>query len=52
MFTEHIEIVWLKSLVLPSLCVWGFKKYLFIWLHQVFIVACRIFSCGMWGLVP
>ena len=32
---------------------------LFIWLHQVFVAACRIFSryiqslgCGMWDLVP
>ena len=36
-----------------------FKKYLFIWLQQVLIAACRIFSCGMqtlscdmWDLVP
>ena len=35
------------------------KKKLFIWLHQVFVAACRIFSCyiqslgcGMWDLVP
>ena len=35
------------------------KKYLFIWLHQVFAVACelfavtsRVFICGMWDLVP
>ena len=37
------------------------KKYLFIWLHQVLVVACRIFDlcCGMqdhswdmWDLVP
>ena len=36
-------------------------KKLFIWLHQVLVVACRIFdlccsmqdhSCGMWDLVP
>ena len=34
-----------------------FKKYLFIfwhqtWLHQVLVVAGRIFSCSMWDLVP
>ena len=29
-----------------------FNIYLFIWLSQVLVVACRIFSCGMWGLVP
>ena len=35
------------------------KVYLFIWLHQVLVAACRIFSCGMqalscsmWNLVP
>ena len=29
-------------------------KYLFIWLHQVLVVACRIFrlSFSMWNLVP
>ena len=35
------------SLFITSL---SFKKifiYLFIWLHQVLLVACRIFSCGM-----
>ena len=26
--------------------------YLVIWLRQVLDVACRIFSCGMWDLVP
>ena len=25
--------------------------YLFIWLHQVFVMACAIFSCGMWTLI-
>ena len=25
---------------------------LFIWLHQILIVARGIISCGMWGLVP
>ena len=28
-----------------------FILYLFIWLHQT-VAACRIFSCGMWDLVP
>ena len=30
-----------------------FNIYLFmlcIWLHQVFVVACGIFTCGMWAL--
>ena len=26
--------------------------YLFIWPHWVWVAACRIFSCGMWDLVP
>ena len=29
-----------------------FKKYLFIWLCQVLVVACGIFSCSTWDLVP
>ena len=28
-----------------------FVLYLFIWMHQI-AAACRIFSCGMWDLVP
>ena len=29
-------------------------KNIFTWLHQVLVLACRIFdlSCGMWDLVP
>ena len=26
--------------------------YLFIWLRQVLVLACGIFSCGIWDLVP
>ena len=26
--------------------------YLFIWLYRVLVLACRVFSCGMWDLVP
>ena len=29
----------------------GWKKN-YIWLHQIFVVALRIFSCGIWDLVP
>ena len=29
-----------------------FYIYLFTWLHWVLVAACRIFSCGMWDLVP
>ena len=25
---------------------------LFIWLHQILVTACGIFSCGTWDLVP
>ena len=28
------------------------KNYLFIWLCQVLVIACRIFSSGIWDLVP
>jgi len=28
------------------------KKFLFIWLYQVLVLACRIFSYDMWDLVP
>jgi len=33
-----------------SICFTYF--YSFIWLHQVLVVACRIFSGGMWDQVP
>ena len=37
-------------------CVYSLKKYLFIHsfisLHLVLVVACRIFSCSIWDLVP
>ena len=26
--------------------------YLYIWLYRVLVLTCRIFSCGMWNLVP
>ena len=26
--------------------------FLFIWLHWVLVAAYKIFSCGMWGLIP
>ena len=29
-----------------------FNFYSFIWLHWVFVATCRIFSCGMWVLMP
>ena len=42
-----------------SLSFFTVSFYLFIWLPQVLVAACRIFdlrcrifSCGMWGLVP
>ena len=25
---------------------------LFIWLYQILVTVCRIFSCNMWDLVP
>ena len=29
----------------------GFNFYLFIWLHQVSVAACRIFCCDAWTLI-
>ena len=29
-----------------------FNIYLFIWQYWVLVVACRIFSCSMWALLP
>ena len=26
--------------------------YVLIWLHQILVVACGIFSCGMWDIGP
>ena len=36
------------------ICIISFfkKKYLFIWLCQVLVASCRIFSCSIWDLVP
>ena len=33
-------------------CQWQATLFvcLFVWLHRVLVVACRIFSCGMWTL--
>ena len=56
-----------KAVTYPGLeGVFFFKNicvcvYIYIWLHQIlavaqgssfFVVVCRIFSCGMWDLVP
>ena len=37
---------------LPSFLFIKENIYLFIWLHWIFVVACGIFRCGMWDLVP
>ena len=34
----------------PWLSPQFFFKYVFIWLHQVLVEACKIFSCSMWTL--
>ena len=36
-----LELIYLFSIL--------FKKYLFIWLCQVLVVACRILHCGAWA---
>ena len=43
-------LVWVAMPSLFSICFTYF--YSFIWLHQVLVVACRIFSGGMWDQVP
>ena len=30
----------------------SFFQYILVWLHQVFVAACRILSCSTWDLVP
>ena len=52
---ETYSVAQVQSVLLTSFL----KKYLFIWLHQVFVVACglfivtsKVFICGMWDLVP
>ena len=35
-----------------KVCVYIYLKYLFIWLYQVLVAEYRIFSYGMWDLVP
>ena len=58
--------MWTKWSLNTMFFFFFFNIYLFIWLHQVLVVACRIFiamcrsfvamrgifSCGMWNLVP
>ena len=51
-FSRFIHVV-RTSFLFNSLWAWAFLNifiYLFIWLHQVFVAACRIFSCGLWTL--
>ena len=48
-----LSLLWL---LFTSASFFSFKLFiyicLFIWPHQVLVVACRIFSCGTWDLVP
>ena len=39
-------------LIFHFMTILHFLKILFIWLCQVLVVACRIFSCSVWDLVP
>ena len=41
---------WFMVLYFPLIFFFNSYFYLFIWLCQVLVVACRIFSCGMWDL--
>ena len=44
-----LELLWQQIFNLLYLFIF---KYVFISLFQILVVACRIFSCGMWDLVP
>ena len=56
----EMEVLAMKSSVrhLQQVLALSFKIYIyiylvsFIWLHQVLVAACRIFSCSMYHLVP
>ena len=43
---ETYSVAQVQSVLLTSFL----KKYLFIWLHQVFVVVCRIFHCVVQAL--
>ena len=51
-------LLWVTNwLIGPPCCQlspwsWAFLKKIFIYLHWILVVACRIFSCGMQDLVP
>ena len=40
-----------RALYSASPLSFSFLKYLFIWLHQVLVAACKL-NCSMWNLVP
>lgn len=41
------------SFLIPKHCLLKYTHiHLFMWLHQVIVVAPRIFSCDVWDLVP
>jgi len=56
----YLSPLFIHSLnVIILFCIFIYLVYLFMWLHQVLVVACGIFtcsvqtlSCGMWDLVP
>ena len=52
---QEVRWIWWMRQNFIAQFVQLFRKnniYLFIWLHRVLVVAHRIFSCGMWDLVP
>ena len=48
MFFRFVDLICMESF----LKLYFLKIHFFIWLHWVLVVAFRIFSCGLSGLVP
>ena len=49
---KYPEKSWRNLSTRKILLVLFFYIYVLIWLYWVLVVTCRIFSCGMWDLVP
>ena len=46
------SIYWQNEIVYLFIFKVHQRKKDHIWLHQIFVVALRVFSCGIWDLVP
>ena len=50
-YCSAFAVHWHASAIVQSFLK-NIHFYLFIWLHWVSVVACRIIHCGMWDLIP